>query len=118
MSQSNEPAPAPSWCYPGALRSTLYGALRDVRADTVIPPKRRARTLATYQKMLALPLSGVREIPLPLDVQSDKSVTIPLSGCTSDQQPRRVADWHAWTAALGTQGGPALVIEFRDLLVG
>ncbi len=54
MSQSNEPAPAPSWCYPGALRSTLYGALRDVRADTVIPPKRRARTLATYQKMLAL----------------------------------------------------------------
>jgi acyl-CoA synthetase (AMP-forming)/AMP-acid ligase II len=26
---------------------------------------------------LALPLSGVREIPLPLDVQSDKSVTAP-----------------------------------------
>jgi acetyl-CoA synthetase/medium-chain acyl-CoA synthetase len=47
-----------------------------------------------------------------------KSVTIPLSGCTSDQQPQRVADWRAWTAALGTQGGPALVIEFRDLLVG
>jgi len=47
-----------------------------------------------------------------------KSVTIPLSGCTSDRQPQRVADWRAWTAALGTQGGPALVIEFRDLLVG
>jgi hypothetical protein len=49
-----EPAPAPSWCYPGALRLTLRRALADTRADTVIPPRRRARALATYQKMLAL----------------------------------------------------------------
>jgi acyl-coenzyme A synthetase/AMP-(fatty) acid ligase len=47
-----------------------------------------------------------------------KSVTMPLSSCDTVAQAGRLANWRAWTAALGTEGGPALVIEFRDLLVG
>jgi hypothetical protein len=44
--------------------------------------------------------------------------TMPLSSCDTVAQAGRLANWRAWTAALGTEGGPALVIEFRDLLVG
>jgi hypothetical protein len=44
--------------------------------------------------------------------------TIPLSSCDDTAQTQRLADWRAWTAALGTRNGPVLEIEFRDLLVG
>ena len=46
-----EPAPAPSWCYPDALRSLLRRALADTHADTTISEGVRARWMATYQDM-------------------------------------------------------------------
>jgi hypothetical protein len=55
----SELAPTPanieqSWYYPNALHFTLRRALAVTRADTLLPAKRQARMLATYEKMLAL----------------------------------------------------------------